>query len=475
MGIKVKIRLSLVSAFILPAILLAGCNPGYNEAGGDVYLDSLDSNKSGPNPGYTYSYSGEDSFYEDRDSSFASSARPEAFENELEDYSQSGNQGGGASTSNIGNKNSDKTGAQSGNKSSSYKSSSASAALDAKLKAFSPRAADLSYYKLTGRAFIKNNEAYLPFSLSAIQFEVKAMGDITLYFKSEKDAFVKIYLNGNEVKERANLKGDNRSVVLKGVREGYNTVRIVRETGFNGSDLILKKIAALGCSLLRDRPQEYSNIHIEFIGGLNLMGSGVLLPDEFFNTPMPDYLKAKAPEYEAATLSYPFLVGKSLSADVSVIARQGSGIVASGLSGDISTLSELYDYMSPGLKIKNENKRPADFIVIDMDNADVNSGLLQDKGFTQGEVTKRTVSFILRLKKENPGVKIIWCYGLNGKNTALKNHIITVATILGGESENIYTLELESGSRGCSLEGEAAHIAAGERLTEKIKDIKGEI
>ncbi len=378
--------------------------------------------------------------------------------------------------------------------SSSKTTTSSSKKYPARQKSIIIRKPNKKYFKCIGRgdAAEVTSGITLNWSCASVEFDVDCTGDLAVNFSkssSETPLYVEIYVDGKLLEERTKISASGDFTIATDLEPGVHRVKIVRQTDCEGPTLTLNKILAYG-TLVQKAPEDRP-LYIEAVGDANLICWGIRLEDSFYTDfysgtdeeKKAKQSKARNKENQDGTLSYAYVAAEKLNADSYIFARQGAGIAATyhkNSKGEAiprnGLLPTMYEYCHTSGNNKYTAARLPDIIVLDAGAADLASGCLAavkdgDKlGIDVDRANEIAVEFLKNLKKNNPKVKIIWCYGLTNNSKAMEDYVLKGAKNAGGEANGIYTLKLATSTRN-GYPSAKEHLAASELLANKIKQI----
>lgn len=359
-----------------------------------------------------------------------------------------------------------------------------------KVKIINIRKSNLSSFKTVGRCGINNSLGLtFPWSCSSVAFDLECAGDVVLQFRKAspaKSVWIEIYVDGTVIDGgRTEISADRTITVAENLPQGLHRIKIVRQSDCEAPLLTLESIQTAG-SLAPAPPN--ARLYIEAIGDAALLGLGVRLKDSFFGNGF-DQTVVLDRAHEDGTLSYPYVAAEKLSADCYILARRGVGIAATFYVENTSyqgktVLAANAAGLLPTIYLRNtiedatpyDFSRKADIIVVDAGATDVNGMLLKQVmdtnqyGISLERSAEITMDFFRELRVKNPGVKIIWCYGLTNSSSALKKHINTVISALGGEDSGFYCLEMKTTARR-GYPSASEYEQAAERLCQMIRRI----
>lgn len=382
----------------------------------------------------------------------------------------------------------------SGNKrpsSSAVKGSSSGKKYPTRQKNILIKKSNKKYFKCIGRGDSDENAMgiSLNWSCSSVEFDVDCKGDLTVSLTrsgSNTPLYIEIYVDGKLLEERTYVNFSKNITIATNLEGGVHRVKIVRQTDCGASTLTISKIMA--CGNLVQKAPENKPLYIEAIGDSNLIGWGVRLADDFYT----DFYAssnfkekqsiARNKENQDGTLSYTYVAAEKLNADSYVLANQGAGIAATYHRSNGEALARngllptMYQYAYTSGNTKHNPTRLPDIIVLDAGSADLSPDCLAavrdgDKlGIDAARANEIAVEFLKTLKKNNPKVKIIWCYGLTSNNANLEKYVLEGAQKAGGAADGIYTLKLTTSARS-GYPSAKEYAAAAELLVNKIKQI----
>lgn len=366
--------------------------------------------------------------------------------------------------------------------STSAKDTSSAKRYPTKLKSILIRRVNRQYFKQVGRCDLGATTGLsLNWSCSSLEFDLDCTDEITLSFKKTGSTrvFLEIYLDGKLIEERTEITASGDLTIAKDLAPGVHRVKLIRQTDCEGAQLSLESIYTYG-SLVEKAPAD-KELYIEAIGDASLIGWGVRLEDSFYTDDKFVQATARDKENEDGTLSYAYVAAEKLNADCYILARQGVGIVATyhrsnGVAiPSAGLLPTIYEQKQIGKSGYTATRTP-DVIVVDAGITDINRSLLsavQDGdtvGVDQTRADEITADFFKNLKKNNPGVKIIWCYGITSDNADFEKHVKSIISELGGDTAGFYALKLKTSTRR-GYPSKSEYATAATTLANKIKAI----
>ncbi len=237
---------------------------------------------------------------------------------------------------------------------------------------------------------------------------------------------------------------------------GTHSINITRLTDGDAPPVILEEIQTYG-DLVEDMPKGGDYL-IEAIGDDAILGRGVLSNDTSLSPS-----NATNSNLQDATKTYPYLAATTLNADCYIFARTGAGFATGYLqtseavngvpkqfTDPMDIIPNIYPLSDLYTKGTYTVTRSPDIILLDMGRADIQNELLSSvmpNGISAGQAINRATDFIKQLKQTNPESKIVCCYGLLSQSEKLKTYLKTITQNAGGESSDIYLVQLEPASR----------------------------
>ncbi|MBQ7714695.1 MAG: hypothetical protein IJT70_02375, partial [Clostridia bacterium] len=185
-------------------------------------------------------------------------------------------------------------------------------------------------YKFQGRAIVNDNGLAMLSSADIVEFNANCSGIVTVKMFAVKtpssliDVYFTGYVDEKRCEERFHIgeKGETEFVLATDLTEGEHSFRIVRQTEWDHGDTYFAGVKLNG---ELSAPPENNKLLIEFIGDSLATGFGNLsdIPDSAGSW-------SGAPVFQDATQAYPYKVGYTLMADISVVAIQGIGCACGG-------------------------------------------------------------------------------------------------------------------------------------------------
>lgn len=266
--------------------------------------------------------------------------------------------------------------------------------------------------KIMGRAAFSDDG--IDFFWSASGFEANANGsELWARIESDYDKFevwISVWLNGVQTARLMLNKGQNDVCLYRNLPStNIKNVRLYKETQAMGDDakhrFLLKSLSTDG-DLLPVTPQP---LRIEFIGDSITSGEGTVGAKG-----ETDWTSI----FFGATKTWAFKLASSLGADFNVISQSGWGVVC-GYDGNLD--HALPKYYGEVCSVANRfgGEREWDFKNFEPDWVIVNLGT-NDQNPCQSrpdiaEIFETgVISFLTKIRENNPKAKIVWCYGMIG-------------------------------------------------------------
>ncbi|MBQ7501030.1 MAG: hypothetical protein IJT91_09060 [Clostridia bacterium] len=321
-------------------------------------------------------------------------------------------------------------------------------------------------YKFQGRKIVNGKGLAMLSSADIFEFNADCSGKaaVKMYAETTEDSGdIDVYFTGyvDEVRceERYHLDKDGEAeiVLAEDLEEGAHSFRLVRQTEWNHGDVYIAGVSVNG--RLTDPPEE-GKILIEFIGDSLTTGYGNLsdLPDDLASW-------GGAPVYQDATQAYPYKVGYSMIADISVVAIQGIGC-ACGYQD--FTMNDVYlNY--PRVYEKDYTFKPerqADVVVINLLAND--SDNRKEAGLDKSQIVEKAVELVRTVRGIYPDAKIIFA------PAAYDGLVKTAIEELGGEEAGYYITNIPMNFDGKDGHPSVAgHNSAMTSLMSTIGEISG--
>ncbi len=301
-------------------------------------------------------------------------------------------------------------------------------------------------------------------SADSVEFTAECYGKVSVCFYCEKtehtgdvDVYFTGYIDGERLPIRYHVIAGENELVFSEEIEGIHTFKLVRQTEWGTGDIYMTDIKVDGSFL--DPPKE-KELYIEFVGDSLVTGFGNL-PNE-----PSDVTWGGAPVYQDATLAYPYLVGETLDADVSVCAIQGIGCCCGGW---LFTMNDIYE-VYPRVNEKDYHycpQRTADIVVIHLLGNDKDN--FEENGKTWDDVLTKAAELCLMARAKHPNSMIIFSPAdrIDEAEEMVKNK-------LGGAVNGFYCLVLPMDCGGkMGHPSPSGHIKARDILVNYIKNLRG--
>lgn len=266
--------------------------------------------------------------------------------------------------------------------------------------------------KIMGRA--AQSEDGVDFFWSASGFKVNANGsELWARIASDYDKFevwISVWLNGVQTARLMLNKGTNDICLYRNLPStNVKNVRVYKETQAMGDDdkhrFLLKSLLTDG-DLLPVTPQP---LRIEFIGDSITSGEGTVGAKG-----ETDWTSI----FFGATKTWAFKLASSLGADFNVISQSGWGVVC-GYDGNLD--HALPKYYGEVCSVANrfggarewdfKNFEP-DWVIVNLGTNDQNP--CQSRPDIAEIFEAGVISFLTKIRANNPKAKIVWCYGMIG-------------------------------------------------------------
>lgn len=294
-------------------------------------------------------------------------------------------------------------------------------------------------YKFQGRAIVNDNGLAMLSSADIVEFNANCSGRVVVKMFAVKtpssliDVYFTGYVDEKRCEERFHIgeKGETEFVLANNLAEGEHSFRIVRQTEWDHGDTYFAGVKLNG---ELSAPPENNRLLIEFIGDSLATGFGNLsdIPDSAGSW-------SGAPVFQDASQAYPYRVGYSLMADISVVAIQGIGCACGGQQFTMNDIYKTY----PRVREKDytfEPERQADIVVIHMLAND--AGTAGSKGVTTSEIVEKAIELVTTVRGTYPDAKIIFA------PTAYYDLIYKEFEKLGGEEAGYYMTSIPMDASG---------------------------
>lgn len=273
-----------------------------------------------------------------------------------------------------------------------------------------------SRIKIMGRT--AQSEDGVDFFWSASGFEANANGsELWARIESDYDKFevwISVWLNGVQTARLMLNKGTNDVCLYRNLPSAnVKNIRVYKETQAMGDDakhrFLLKSLSTDG-DLLPVTPQP---LRIEFIGDSITSGEGTVGAKG-----ETDWTSI----FFGATKTWAFKLARMVGADFNVISQSGWGVVC-GYDGNLDhALPKYYgEVCSVANRFGGERKWDfknfePDWVIVNLGTNDQNP--CQSRPDIAEIFEAGVISFLTKIRANNPKAKIVWCYGMIG-------HILT--------------------------------------------------
>lgn len=269
-----------------------------------------------------------------------------------------------------------------------------------------------SRIKIMGRT--AQSEDGVDFFWSASGFEANANGsELWARIESDYDKFevwISVWLNGVQTARLMLNKGTNDVCLYRNLPSAnVKNVRVYKETQAMGDDakhrFLLKSLSTDG-DLLPVTPQP---LRIEFIGDSITSGEGTVGAKG-----ETDWTSI----FFGATKTWAFKLARMVGADFNVISQSGWGVVC-GYDGNLDhALPKYYgEVCSVANRFGGERKWDfknfePDWVIVNLGTNDQNP--CQSRPDIADIFEAGVISFLTKIRANNPKAKIVWCYGMIG-------------------------------------------------------------
>ena len=266
--------------------------------------------------------------------------------------------------------------------------------------------------KIMGRA--AQSEDGVDFFWSASGFEANANGsELWARIASDYDKFevwISVWLNGVQTARLMLNKGTNDICLYRNLPStNVKNVRVYKETQAMGDDdkhrFLLKSLLTDG-DLLPVTPQP---LRIEFIGDSITSGEGTVGAKG-----ETDWTSI----FFGATKTWAFKLARMVGADFNVISQSGWGVV-SGYDCNLDhAIPKHYEEICSVMKRPNANEKwdfgrfEPDWVIVNLGTNDQNP--CQSRPDIAEIFEAGVISFLTKIRANNPKAKIVWCYGMIG-------------------------------------------------------------
>lgn len=269
-----------------------------------------------------------------------------------------------------------------------------------------------SRVKIMGRT--AQSEDGVDFFWSASGFEANANGsELWARIESDYDKFevwISVWLNGVQTARLMLNKGTNDVCLYRNLPSAnVKNIRVYKETQAMGDDakhrFLLKSLSTDG-DLLPVTPQP---LRIEFIGDSITSGEGTVGAKG-----ETDWTSI----FFGATKTWAFKLARMVGADFNVISQSGWGVVC-GYDGNLDhALPKYYgEVCSVANRFGGERKWDfknfePDWVIVNLGTNDQNP--CQSRPDIADIFEAGVISFLTKIRENNPKAKIVWCYGMIG-------------------------------------------------------------
>lgn len=297
---------------------------------------------------------------------------------------------------------------------------------------------------------------YLTLDNAGTAFEVLFYGTELVADLVVKDpVYCTVFIDGGEG-ERYAAKSSRKHTIAKDLEEGVHTLRLVKATSSQNSNLIVRTLKTDGQFL---RPKAETKKRIEFIGDSITVGAGVLTTPE----------EECADKNTDATRSYAYLTAQALGYECSLVATEGICTKAAPFALQFSMM-EMYGQISSTNKTPYDFAAAQDVIVVALGTND--GYYLSSHADYAESFAADYAEFLTLVRSKNGNVPIVCVYGMMGTNKTIEAGIQEAIRTLGDDM--ISYCPLPSGQHGGgshpSLEDAAKQ---SQTLTEYLKDLLG--
>lgn len=482
-----KIKLLAIALTIL-LIFVCGCTTN-DTLSGDIYTDFSNNSSSGFNQSSSNIKSITNNAITTSNSSITNQSNDTFFSSSsVLPQSSKTNTSSNEVSSSKGASSQSKTTQSNTSIGSSKKAGSSSLEKPLKLSSIKVTNSNKSAFKTVGRCDTGTAKGLaLSWGASSIEFSLFCEGIVSLDF-SFKDSAYPVYLrfeaDGKTTNDRVEISQSCNIDLRPNFERGTHTIKITRLTDAESDPVILNEISTYG-ELIKTPPTNKA-LYIEAIGAANFCGQGLLINSLDKNKASSE---TSNPQFADVTLTYPYIASQSLNADCYLFARKGAGFAATNLlekqsinevTQPICSSLGLFPHLYKLINIHSDkefipNRKP-DIIVIDADLVDSQVQSLKyvyyngRVGISQPQAVKITADFLNLLKRENPNLKIVWCYGMTSTNQSYLFFIESVIQKTINGSEFIYILNLPKAANP-TYPTTAEHDIAANLLHKKIKTI----
>lgn len=319
------------------------------------------------------------------------------------------------------------------------------------------------YYKTQGRVTLNGSVLEMDTSSSGFEFYYSGSGDVslltTIRCNYTTDMFLTVIVDGERNRMRVDTGTTGTFVereltLASGLENGVHHIEFYKQTEASSAFVNACELTLRG-ALLSSPPLD--KMTVEVIGDSISGGASMLWTSD--STQNADY-----PVYQDGTLTYAYLAGENLGANVRVTQTSGYGCV-NGWNSDGINLQDMYPYTSywRSNQVLYDFDPPAQIVVINLGTNDYtarNKNNMSDEDFKNG-----ALNLMRMARTKNPGSQIVWCTGMMG--TFYKDILTQAISELGGTANGYYFCELPYGTDGgAGHPNTAQHAAAAQTLTD---------
>lgn len=323
------------------------------------------------------------------------------------------------------------------------------------------------YYKTEGRTHYKDGMPSLAYTASSFEFNAYCEGDIYMTFSIPKinssvgnGTYLTVYIDGVKQSRSVghlNYYGEETAVIATNLSLGKHNIKIVRSTELEPSLVYVKDITL--CGKFLEKPKD-NDLLVEFVGGALATGQRILYDKELA------LYDSTCAIYQDGTATYAYKTAEKLNADISVVARQGIGVITGWQKVSMIDAYNYTMHAADNTLLYDFNKQP-DIVVVELGGCDYDVLKWNSTTKTEEEIVQGFYDMLALLREKNPNAYIVWIYGFN--DIDLKNVIPTVIESSGGEEKGFYGLQLTYNNSGTNgLPSISGHETASEELVNFI-------
>ena len=321
-----------------------------------------------------------------------------------------------------------------------------------------PLRSDMDGVKILGERHLAS-ETMITCDWTGSGFEIDVEhhgGDITFTASATSDCLFRAYVDGEEWAgstykadpELFHVTKSLTDITLKDVPAGERRIKLIKVTGYTIARAQVHDISF--CGTISKYCADPNELYIEFVGDSICCAWGTIGNHQGTYTD------------QDGTLAYPLKIAERLSADYSVTALSGQGLIY----GPSCSMAEGYLYPSP---LRNKNKeytfeRKADIVVINIGTNDYSNR--SSANIDKAKFKAAYLAFLKTVAEKNgPNCQIYCLY--NTMNDTFKDAIIEAVAEFGGEEKNVYTYQMTKAASGHPT------IAENEKYTEDLLKLMG--